>query len=151
MKRFVSLWSSTLSGVTPRRKSRTRTTCGDDGGASRGLAAGGTDNPDLEVYRLLSQAYEDSSVVGLIPTRSSVIVFVGVLGIYVGLVNVPADTSEFPLDGTHDLGHVMALRDGKIERQSLRDAARMLDRMLKNGWRPTHACPAHLRPQSDGE
>ena len=99
------------------------------------------DNPDLEVYRLLSQAYGDSSVVGLCPTRSAVIVFVGVLGIYVGLVVVPADTSEFPLGGTHDLGHVMALRNGKIERQSLRDAARMLQRMLKNGWWPAHAYP----------
>ena len=139
-----------LSGVTPGEKAELERRA-----ATMGVRAEDwlrrDDNPDLEVYRLLSQAYEDSSVVGLIPTRSSVIVFVGVLGIYVGLVNVPADTSEFPLDGTHDLGHVMALRDGKIERQSLRDAARMLDRMLKNGWRPTHACPAHLRPQSDGE
>ena len=30
----------------------------------------------------------------------------------------------------------MVLREGKIERQSLRDAARMLHGMLKEGWRP---------------
>lgn len=94
------------------------------------------DNPDLEVFRLLSQAYGDSSVVGLIPTKSSLTVFVGVLGIYVGLVDAPANTREFPLGGAHDLGHVIALRDGRIERQSLREAARMLDGMLRKGWRP---------------
>ncbi len=100
------------------------------------------DNPDLEVFRLLSQAYGSSSIAGLIPTKSSLTVFVGVLGMYVGLVDAPADTTEFPLGGTHDLGHVVALRDGKIERQSLRDAARMLDGMLKNGWRPEYGEPS---------
>ena len=99
------------------------------------------DNPDLEVCRLLSQAYGYSSVVGLIPTMSSVVVFVGVLGLYVGLVNAPADTSEFPIGGTHDLGHVIVLRDGKIEQHSLRDAVRLLDGMLRNGWRPEYVEP----------
>ena len=100
------------------------------------------DNPDLEVYRLLSQAYGHSSVVGLMPTRSSVTVFVGVLGLYIGLVDAPAETSKFPLGGTHDLGHMMVLRDAKIERQSLRDAARMLKGMLRNGWRPGFGEPS---------
>ena len=100
------------------------------------------DNPDLEVFRLLSQAYGNSSIVGLMPTKSSLTVFVGVLGMYVGLVAAPADTTEFPLGGTHDLGHVMALRDGKIERQSLRDALGRLYGMLRSGWRPAYGEPS---------
>ena len=96
------------------------------------------DNPDLGVFRLLSRGYGDSSVVGLVPTQRSVTIFVGVLGMYVGLLDVPADTTEFPLRGMHDLGHVMVLREGKIERQSLRNALRMLDEMLRGGWRPEH-------------
>lgn len=94
------------------------------------------DNSDADVYRLLSQAYGHSSVVGLVPTRSSLTVFVGVLGLYIGLVDAPADTAGFPLDGTHDVGHVMVLREGRIERQSLRSAARRLQRLRNEGWRP---------------
>ena len=126
-----------LAGVTPEEKAeleRRVTTMGIH--AEDWLRA--DDNPDLEVYRLLSRAYGYSSVVGLVPTRSSVTVFVGVLGLYIGLVDAPADTTEFPLGGTHDLGHVMVLREGKIERHSLRDAVRMLFGMLKNGWRPEY-------------
>ena len=32
----------------------------------------------------------------------------------------------------------MVLREGKIEQQSLRNAVRMLDDLLKGGWRPKH-------------
>ena len=124
-----------LAGVTPQEKAELRRRA-----ATMGIQAEdwlrGDDNPDLEVYRLLSQAYGDATVVGLVPTRSSVTVFVGVLGLYVGLIDAPAHTTGFPLRGTHDLGHVMVLREGKIERQSLRDAARMLYGLLKQGWRP---------------
>lgn len=94
------------------------------------------DNPDAEVFRLLSQAYGHSSVVGLVPTQRSLTVFVGVLGFYIGLVDAPADTAEFPRDGTHDVGHVMVLREGTIRRESLRSAAGRLKQLLKEGWRP---------------
>lgn len=127
-----------LSGVTPGERAELRKRV-----ATMGVRAEDwlrrDDNPDLEVLRMLSQAYGNSSVVGLIPTRSSLTVFVGVLGMYVGLVDAPADTTEFPIDGAHDLGHVMVLRDGKIKRQSLRDAARTLDGMLRNGWLPEYS------------
>ena len=97
------------------------------------------DDPDVEVFRLLSQTYGNSTVVGFVPSTSSLIVFVGVLGLYVGLIDAVADTTEFPTDGTHDLGHVMVLREGKIERQSLRDAVRRLKGMLESGWLPQNS------------
>ena len=97
------------------------------------------DDPDVEVFRLLSQACGNSTVVGFVPSTSSLIAFVGVLGLYVGLIDAVADTTEFPTDGTHDLGHVMVLREGKIERQSLRDAARRLKGMLESGWLPQNS------------
>jgi hypothetical protein len=41
---------------------------------------------------------------------------VGVLGMYVGSIFLP-DTNCFPLGGDHDLGHVILLSPGKMERQ----------------------------------
>lgn len=129
-----------LAGVTPEQEAELRRRA-----ASMGIRAEDwlrkDDNPDLEVYRLLSQAYGTSSVVGLVPAQSSVLTFVGVLGLYVGLVNAPADTTAFPLGGRHDVGHVLVLRNGRIERQSLRDAAWMLQGLLEDGWRPGHYEP----------
>ena len=84
-----------LSGVTPDVKAELKQRAATmEVQAEDWLRA--DDNPDLEVHRLLSQAYGDSSVVGLVPTRSSVTIFVGVLGLYVGLVDAPADTKGFP-------------------------------------------------------
>ena len=124
-----------LAGVTPDETAKLRRRAATMGvQAEDWLRA--VENPDLEVYRLLSQAYGHSSVVGLVPTRSSITVFVGVLGLYIGLVDTPADTTNFPVLETHDLGHIMVLRGGKIERQSLRFAARRLQCLLKEGWRP---------------
>ena len=101
-----------LAGVTPEEKAELERRV-----ATMGIQAEvwlrPDDSPDLEVYRLLSRAYGYSSVVGLVPTRSSVTVFVGVLGLYIGLVDAPAETIGFPLGGTHDVGHVIVLREGR--------------------------------------
>lgn len=124
-----------LGGVTAEGKARLRQRA-----ASMGVKAEdwlrAQENPDAEVFRLIAQAYGDASVVGFRPTRESLLVFVGVLGRYVGLVDAPADTSDFPSGGHHDLGHVIVLRARKLERYSLQRAAYRLQGLLKRGWRP---------------
>lgn len=64
------------------------------------------------------------SVVMSTPTSESVIFTVGVLGQWVGSMNVPAQTDSYPNDGIHDLGHVILMVDGKTERKSLREFAK---------------------------
>ena len=61
----------------------------------------------------------DGSVVMLMPGSECFGAAVGILGQYVGLVNVPANTKTFPNDGDYRSGHVIALVDGDIKRSSL--------------------------------
>lgn len=76
----------------------------------------------------------DGSVVIAIPTEGSLIFTVGLLGQWIGTLNIPTVTAEYPKDGLHDLGHVVTLVDKKTERISVRT---FLNRFLKNsGERP---------------
>jgi hypothetical protein len=49
------------------------------------------------------------------------------LSTYMGMLNVPADVSDFPIDGDHDLGHAVIVSNDKVLRWSYR---RFLGRML---------------------
>ncbi|MES2947513.1 MAG: hypothetical protein V4858_03130 [Pseudomonadota bacterium] len=66
------------------------------------------------------------SVVLARPMQDSVAFTVGILGQWVGMLNVPADTERYPYEGLHDLGHAVLLIDGKTERQPYREFVRRL-------------------------
>jgi len=66
----------------------------------------------------------DGSVVLAIPTDASVIFIVGILGQWIGMLNVPATTEKYPNDDPHDLGHAVLLVDGKTEHLSYREFLR---------------------------
>lgn len=86
------------------------------------------ENPDLEVFRMLCGKLGNSSVVGLVPGPENIGIFVGVLGHYMGMLNVPANTESFPAEGEYDLGHVVCLQNGNIVRVSFR---RAIERMAE--------------------
>jgi hypothetical protein len=54
------------------------------------------------------------------PGPANLGIFGGVLGEYLGMLNVPADTTDFPRTGHHDLGHVIVVANGKVHRGSFR-------------------------------
>ena len=58
------------------------------------------------------------SVVVLIPQKERLLVSVGILGKYLALINVPADTEKFPNEGDFEWGHVLAVVDKKLLRCS---------------------------------
>jgi hypothetical protein len=68
------------------------------------------------------------SLVALMPTSQSFAVMVGILGDYMGMVNVPANTKEFPNDGIFRMGHVILLTKPRGTRLSV---LRMLEEMMK--------------------
>ena len=72
--------------------------------------------------RLFCQLISGSCVMA-VPSSRNVIFTVGVLGGWVGTLNVPAITDSFPNEGLHDLGHVIALQERKITRMSYRQLA----------------------------
>jgi hypothetical protein len=61
------------------------------------------------------------SVVMAAPTAASVVFIVGILGQWVGMLNVPATTGQYPSGGDHDLGHVVLLVEGTTEHLAFRE------------------------------
>ncbi len=47
----------------------------------------------------------------------------GILGQYIASINVEAKTDKFPFDGDYDLGHIIILKENKLERISYRQLA----------------------------
>lgn len=72
----------------------------------------------------------DGSVVMLMPGYECFGVAVGILGKYVGMVNVPANTKSFPNEGDYRLGHVIAIVDGDIKRSSLMRCLEQFEKQL---------------------
>lgn len=66
--------------------------------------------PQVQIFRHICDSASPYSVVGLVPSPTRLTVFVGVLGKYIGMLNTPAITKEFPYGGNHDLGHVLYLK-----------------------------------------
>ena len=78
------------------------------------------ESPDL--IRHLCEAVVGGSVVCLVPGQRSFSVAVGILGDYMGKVSVECDSKSLPSTGDFSLGHIIAVRDGKVHRQSFRSA-----------------------------
>ena len=63
------------------------------------------------------------SCVLTIPGPQNIGFVVGILGKWVGTLNVPAITESFPFEGEHDLGHVVLVEDGRVSTMSYRQLA----------------------------
>jgi hypothetical protein len=79
----------------------------------------GSNKAEFELQKTLCEAVRGSCV-AFIPGKNCLGVFVGVLGHYLGMVNIPADTKSFPRIDDHDLGHTIFLIDGVMKRRSYR-------------------------------
>jgi hypothetical protein len=68
---------------------------------------------ELQVQRQICEGFKGNVLV-FRPGPSCLGFFGGVLGQYVGMVNVPADTSDFPKADRHDGGFAIVVVDGKL-------------------------------------
>ena len=60
------------------------------------------------------------SCVVFIPGKQGLLIIVGVLGEYLGFINVEADTTKFPWTGDFEKGHIIQMRDNRVLRYSVR-------------------------------
>ena len=81
--------------------------------------------PTLFLLRSFCSAVKGSVIV-LMPGHGCFGVAVGVLGMYVGMVNVPANASSFPNQDDYRWGHVLAMDGKKLKRCSWADGLRQL-------------------------
>lgn len=88
------------------------------------------DKEQSELLGLFCQLIKGSCVIAEFGP-SNVVISVGILGKWIGSLNVPAITDSFPLEGVHDLGHVVALCDGKMTTLSYRQLAKDVHEILK--------------------
>ena len=59
----------------------------------------------LKVFRKICEISKPASVIGLVPSTGFLAIFVGILGEYIGMLNIPTNTSKFPNEGDYDWGH----------------------------------------------
>lgn len=91
--------------------------------------------PDPSDYQLFKAAIELSgcSCVLMLPGKDCFGVIVGVLGEFMGMINIPANTTGFPNEGAYSLGHCIFLQEGKVKRMSFRHLCnKLLEAMEKN-------------------
>ncbi len=90
-----------------------------------------------------------------VPTACNTISFhVGIVGQYIGSINIPANTDVLPIDGEHDLGHALILGPGTMERMSYRELAidfktafdELQKRQAESGLKPGSLGPAKVDP-----
>ena len=85
------------------------------------------DKEQAQIDKLCCQAASGSCVI-TVPTSRSLIFIVGILGKWMGTLNVLANTEEYPFDGEHELGHVVTASENKIHRISYKQ---LLEELLK--------------------
>lgn len=91
--------------------------------------------PDPSDYQLFKAAIELSgcSCVLMLPGKDCFGVVVGVLGEFMGMINIPANTTGFPNEGAYSLGHCIFLQEGKVKRMSFRHLCnKLLEEMEKS-------------------
>lgn len=79
----------------------------------------------LQILKLATESV-DCSCVLLMPGKGCFGIAVGVLGNFMGMINLPADTASFPNNGDYDAGHCIYLQNGRMYRDSLRQVFRTL-------------------------
>ena len=82
---------------------------------------------EYNTQRLVCEKVKGCCVVFCL-SPSSLCMYCGVLGTYLGMLNVPADTSNFPRFDEHDMGHAIIISNSNVLRWSHR---RLLQRIFQ--------------------
>jgi hypothetical protein len=84
---------------------------------------------DPAMYKLFCEGNPCSTLIA-VPHHHEISFHVGVVGMYLGSVVVPAKTDLLPIDGLHDVGHVVWIADKQMHQASLRDFATAFHKKL---------------------
>jgi hypothetical protein len=70
-------------------------------------------NPVIMAFKYVTSIVDNSSCIGFIPFENSIAFFVGILGVYIGMIRVPCDQSKMPKDGIHEWGTFVCIQEKK--------------------------------------
>jgi hypothetical protein len=85
-----------------------------------------TSDEQIQTFRWLCESTQNASIIGFVPSSNSLAIFVGILGTYLGMLNVPANTSSFPRTGDFEFGHVLCPQSGILKRLSFKRTLEIL-------------------------
>jgi hypothetical protein len=97
-----------------------------------------TDNQ--KILRAMMTGFGPQSVIALIPNSRSLSVVVGMLGDYIGMLSVPADTKTFPNTGEYRQGEFFVLKKPSELSRSRKTSGRRMSREATPG-RSTSSSP----------
>ncbi len=81
------------------------------------------------LYRALCENLRRSIFIS-VPHQDAISCHVGVAGLFIGTMIVPAKTEQLPNDGEHDLGHAIILGPGSMQRLSFRNLVQEFERAI---------------------
>nr|WMC98913.1 hypothetical protein RAR13_09540 [Aminobacter aminovorans] len=94
------------------------------------------------IYRVLCEQLYRSACI-LVPHEDGLSFHVGVAGVYIGSLICPGDGKALPMEGDHDLGHVIVLGPGEMERHSFRKLCAEFLRAATGEESPNRPEPRH--------
>ena len=77
-------------------------------------------SPVLRAFRFVCGIVKQSSCIGLVPSDNRLAIFVGILGQYIGMVNVPCDSSSLSNTGDYTWGRFICVQEGRLIEMSWR-------------------------------
>lgn len=80
----------------------------------------GEESNEIRVYKHICEAIGEHSCIGIVPSDNHLTFFAGILGGYIGMIRVEANTKNFPNAGVYYWGHFMAPQNGQLNRVSYR-------------------------------
>ena len=83
------------------------------------------------LYRAICENIRRSIFIS-VPHQDAISFHVGVTGMFIGTIIVPAKTDRLPIDGEHDLGHAIILGPGSMQRLSFRKLAQDFKRAIES-------------------
>ena len=87
------------------------------------------DSDDIKLFKHICQAVGDNSCLGIIPSDNHLTFFAGILGGYVGMLKIEANTKLFPNQDEYRWGHFMCPQNGHLSRVSYH---RLLEKLFEN-------------------
>ncbi|HEY1084060.1 MAG TPA: hypothetical protein VGE29_17485 [Prosthecobacter sp.] len=74
----------------------------------------------INIIRTIIETLDDAAIILFTPYHDALGITVGILGNFIGDLQVPAKTDTFPLTGDYDLGHFVIIQNRKLTRMSFR-------------------------------
>jgi len=82
---------------------------------------------EVKIYKQICKMIGDYSCIGIVHSNNHITIFTGILGVYIGMIRVEANTKEFPNEGKYSWGHFMSAVNGKLCRTSYYSVIQVLN------------------------